>query len=104
MSIVAKGDLREFQDTSSFDINLLRAVDQNVGDGRILEHRLQRPQSKDFVQGFIGDLLLFGRTQQGWFGIDQRHDRLANFASCALIIDRCKRFEVDLIDKLAVQS
>ena len=49
----------QFEQTLALDVDLLVGVDQNVGDGGILQQRLERPQAKDFVQHFIADLLLF---------------------------------------------
>ena len=42
---------------AALDVDLLVAVDQNVGDGRVLQQRLERPQPEDLVEHFGDDLV-----------------------------------------------
>ena len=57
--IVAEGDVGQLEQAPAFDVDLLAAVHQDVGDGRVLQQRLERTQAEHFVQHFVADLLLF---------------------------------------------
>jgi hypothetical protein len=50
MGIVLELNLSFFQNPVSFDINLLRPVDENVADARVLHEGLQWPQAEDLVK------------------------------------------------------
>ena len=93
----------QFEQALALDVDLLVAVDQNVGDGRVLQQRLERAQAEDLVQNLFGDLLLFERAEQRRLVVDQRDDRLAHFGAHALVVDGRQRFEVDLVQQLAVK-
>ena len=56
--VVAECDAGQFELTFALDVDLPVAVDQDVRDGRVLKQRLQRPETENFVQNLIGDLLL----------------------------------------------
>ena len=99
-----KADVGQFEQAAPLHVDLLVGVDQNVGDGGILQQRLQRPQAEHFVQHFVADLLFFERAEQRRLGVDQRDHRLAHFAAHALVVDGGQRFQVDLVHQLAVQG
>ncbi len=42
--IVAERDIAQFELAAAFDVNLLRAVDHDVGDALVREQRLERPE------------------------------------------------------------
>ena len=101
--VVAERDTGQFEQAFALDVDLLVAVDQDVGDGRVLQQRLERAEAEDFVQNLVGDLLLLERAEQRRLVVDQRDHRLADFRADALIVDRRQRFEVDLVEQLAVK-
>ncbi len=84
---IAEGDGGQFQQPFALDIDLLVGVDQNVGNAGILQKRFQRPQAENLVQYLVADLLLFERTEQRRFRIDQRYERLPHFAAHSLVVD-----------------
>ena len=61
--IIAKRDVGQLEQTFAFDINLLVCVDQNVGDGRVLQQRLERTKPEYFIEDLVADLLFFERTE-----------------------------------------
>ncbi len=94
----------QLQQALALDVNLPVGVDQNVGDGGILQQRLERAQAEHLVQHFIADLLFLERAEQRRLGIDERDERLADFAAHALVVDGGERLQVDLVHQLAVQG
>jgi hypothetical protein len=67
------------------------------------QKRLERTESKNFIQDFVADLLFFERAEQRRLGVDQLDHRLAHFAAHALVVDGGQRLQVDLVHQLAVQ-
>jgi hypothetical protein len=102
--IVAERHVGQLEQTLALDVNLFVRVDQNVGDRGVLQQRFERSQAEHFVQHFIADLLLLKRAQQRGLGIDQRDQRLPDFAAHALVVDGRQRLQIDLVDQLAVQG
>ena len=93
----------QLQQALALHVDLLVPVDQDVGDGGILQQRLERPQAEDFVQHLVADLLLFERAEQRRLGSINEIERLAHFAAHALVVDGGQRLQVDLVQQLAVQ-
>jgi hypothetical protein len=102
--VVAESNVSELKLASTFDVDLLVGVDQNIGDGGVLKHGLKGAESKDFIEYFVANLLLLERTEQGGLGVDKGDQGLADFAPDPLIVNCGKRFEIDLIEELAVKS
>jgi hypothetical protein len=50
--VVFEGEAGEFEFPGALDVNLVKAVHQNVGDGVVLEQGLERTEAKDFVEDF----------------------------------------------------
>ena len=59
--IVLEADRRLGELAVALDEYLVMPVHEDIGDGRFLEQRLERPQTQDFVQNFFDDLGLLGR-------------------------------------------
>src|SRR5262249_13868370 len=56
--IVTEDNVRQLQLTAAFDINLTRAVYQDVRDSGILQQGLQRTEPEHLVDNLVRDLLL----------------------------------------------
>ena len=63
----------------ALDVDQLGSGDQDVGDGRIGKQRLQRPQSKYFVQDFADDAILLHHGQRCFLVFHQTGYRRAHF-------------------------
>ncbi len=58
MLVVAEANIRVFQAAAALDINLVEAVDQNIGDGRVLQQRLQRTEAEGLVHHLVHEAFL----------------------------------------------
>ena len=103
MCVIAETDVGQLEQPSPLDVHLLVGVHQNVGYRRVLQQRLQRPQSEHFVQDFVADLLFLERAEQRRLSINQLNHGLAHFAAHTLIVDCGQRLEVDLVHQLPVE-
>src|SRR5215207_3672396 len=103
MLIVTEGNVGQFKQAAALDVNLLRAVDQDVGDGWIGEQRLERPQAKHLVENFVANLLFLNGAKQCRLSVDERNERLPDFSANSLVVDGRQRFEVDLVQQLPVK-
>ena len=53
MFIVFEGDFGAFKFAAPFDVNVLRRVDEDVGDGRVCEQGFERAESEKLVARFL---------------------------------------------------
>ncbi len=60
MRLVFKSNVGFNQTPAALYIDVVEAVDQNVGDGIVFEQRLQRAQSKHFVLNFLNNPIALG--------------------------------------------
>ena len=87
-AFVVEADVGQLQQSLALHVDLMVAVDQNVGDGRVLQQRLERTQAEDLVQHLMADMLLLGRGQQVGLLLHHRQHRLPHFGANAVVIDR----------------
>ena len=86
-----------------FHVDLVVAVDQNVGDGRILEQRLQRAQAEDLVQNFAGQALAFGEAERHGLAVDRVPDQQQNFFARRVAGSAAQFLQVEAVEDLAMQ-
>ena len=65
---------------AAFDVDLVRAVDQDVADRRVLEQHLQRPEAERLVEHLVDEPLALHAVEQRVFGVAQALDDQADFA------------------------
>ena len=71
VAIVAKSRVDAAQDAALFHEDMILVVDQDVGDLRIFEQRLQGPEAEDFIEQIGLDLLLLLEAERhALFGDD----------------------------------
>ena len=70
MLIVFEGQSGEFQLAGALDVNPVETVDQNVGDGVVLEQGFERTEAEDFVENFARQPLAFGEAKGNDFAVD----------------------------------
>ena len=81
---------------------MVGGIDQNVGDGRVLQQRLQRPQAKHLVQHLIGQPgPLVGAERHPVIGHQLQNQR-EQLLTAARILQVQQFLEVGLIDQLAM--
>jgi hypothetical protein len=103
VGVIPKTNIGQLEQAVAFYVDLLIAVDQNVGDGWVLQQRLERPQAKYLVEDLFGDLLAFERAKQRLFAVDEGDDGLPHLATNPLVVNGGERLEIDLLQQLAVQ-
>ena len=96
-------DRGQFEQTPALHVHLLVPVNENVGDGRVLQQRLERTQAENLVQDLLADLLALKRAQQRLLAVHERDDRLPHFRADALVVDCGQRLQVDLVQQFAVK-
>ena len=102
MPIVVKTHVGQLEQSLALHIDLVRAVDQYVGDGRILEQRFERSQAEYFVQYLMADALFFGGGKQVWFLLHHGQNGLPDVGAYTVVIDAREGLEVDALQELAV--
>ena len=50
---------RRFKDAVAFDEHAIMPVDEYIGDGRVLEQRLERSEAEQFVEDVVDELSPF---------------------------------------------
>jgi len=61
MFVVLELNRRALQDAPPFDIDPVVIVDKNVGDRRVLQERLERAETENFVKNFLNDAVALDR-------------------------------------------
>src|SRR5258708_40043546 len=96
MAVVAESYVDLLQSPSSFDVDEVLIIDEDVRDGVVLQQRLERSQSKDLVnQVGLQLILLDGAKRHFLFRhnvLDQQRDRLHGFS----IVDGGQFFQIHL--------
>jgi hypothetical protein len=103
MRLVLEAHPARLEHAAALHIDVLVTIDQNVADGGILEHGLERTQPGHFVQDFgneIVELLLIERET-----LDQNvlSDELLYVGPDLFLGQAFKRLQVDFLDQPAVK-
>ena len=102
MSVVTKLDVCQFQHSLALDVDLLVGVDQDVGDRRIGQKRLQRAEAENLVEHFLRQPLPFLQVHRRRFAGENRFEYRADLAANILPLDFVQAVEVEFLDKLAM--
>ena len=102
MVVVAELDVGLLQLAAAFDVDLVRAVDQDIADGRVLEQHFQRAEAERLVEHLVDEALAFHAVEQRVFGVAQALDDQADFAAQRVAGQVADPRQVELIDQFAV--
>ena len=94
---------RAVQFAAAFHVDQVRRGHQNVGDGGILQQRLERAETEDLVENFFDDAVLFHQAERRLLFFHQLGDGGADFRAHPLAGHRGERFQVDAVQQLAVE-
>ena len=100
--VVAERDVGLLHLAAAFDIDVLRAVDQDVADRRVLEQHFQRPEAERLVEHFVDQPLALVAIEQRVFGVAQVLDDQADLAAQHVAFQLADARQVELVDQLAV--
>ena len=89
---------------ATFDVDVLRAVDQDVADRRVLEQQFQRAEAERFVEHFFDQALALVAIEQRVFGVAQMLDDQANFAAEHFAFHVTNAAQVELVDQFGVYA
>ena len=102
--VVAELDVALLHLAAAFDVDLVRPVDEDVADGRVLEQHLQRPEAERLVEHLVDEPLALHAVEQRVFGVAQPLDDQADLAAERLAFQVADPRQVELIDQLAVDE
>ncbi|MGC2541486.1 MAG: hypothetical protein WA372_09800 [Candidatus Sulfotelmatobacter sp.] len=103
MLVIFERQAGQFEFASALDVHPVITVDQNVGDGVVLEQRLERAEAEDLIKDFAGKALALGEAERNDFIVDGIADENENFFAGAVTGGAAELFEVETIEDFAVQ-
>ena len=103
MLVIFEGQAGDFEFAGALDVDAVEAVDEDVGDGGILEQGLERTEAEDFVENFAGEALAFGEAERNGFAVDGVADEDENFLAGGVAGGAAEFFEVETVEDLAMQ-
>ena len=101
--VVFERQAGDFELAGALDVDAVEAVDENVGDGRILEQRLERAEAENFVENLARQALAFGKAERHGLAVDRIADEDKNFFAGGIAGGAAEFFEVEAIEDLAMQ-
>ena len=104
MIVVAELDVGLFQLAAALDVDLVRPVDQDIADRRVLEQHFQRPEAEGLVEHLVDEALAFHAVEQRVFGVAQAFDDQADFAAQRVAGQVADARQVELVDQFAVDE
>src|SRR5262249_18551109 len=84
--LILKPDVGLNDSAAALDVNIVKAVNHNVADGRIFQQRFQRAESKHLVENFLDDLLAFDHGHRQRFVQNQPFYDGCNLTSHRLFV------------------
>ena len=85
-------------------VDVLRTVDQDVADRRVLQQHFQRTEAEGLVEHFVDQPLALVAVQQRVFGVAEMLDDQADFAAEHVAFQLADPGQVELVDQLAVDA
>ena len=101
--VVFEREPRDFKLAAALDVDAVETVDENIGDGRILEQGLERAEAEDFVENFARQALAFGEAERNGFAVDGVADQDENFFAGRVAVGASEFFEVQAVQDLAMK-
>ena len=87
---------------AALDVDVLRAVDEDVADRRVLQQHFQRPQAERLVEHLVDQPFALVAVQQRVFGVAEMLDDQADLAAEHVAFQFADPRQVELVDQLAV--
>ena len=102
--VVAERDAGLFQVAAAFDVHVLRAVDHDFADRRLLQQHFERAEAERFVEHFVDQAIALVAIEEGVFGVAQVFDDEADFAAEDVAFEFADARQVELVDELGVDA
>ena len=103
MNNAVPSDCHSCGDSGNRSRDLVVAIDQDVGDGRIFKKRLERAQAKDLIQNFPRQTLTLGEAEGNRLAVHGIADQQEHFFPRRLIRGAPQLFQIQAVQNLAVQ-
>ena len=103
VAVVFEGEAGRFQFAAALDVDLVEAVDEDVGDARIFEQRLERAKAEDFVENLAGQAFAFGKAEGHGFAVDRVADQDQNFLARGLAVGAAEFLQIEAVEDLAME-
>ena len=100
---IPKFDRRSFQSSTTFHIDALGTVDENVRHRRIVHQWLERTQSQSFIDQFVDQTIAIDLAQQVGMQIAKMCRSAPQLLADQLRIDRAQHRKVHAADQLLVE-
>src|SRR5208337_3456045 len=104
MGLVAETHGDSFQFSTPLHVNLLMRIDENITDTWILKQWLERTQSRQFVEDFLGEVLQLFRVKKDSFRFHVIRDELAYLPAKVFAGHLLQRCQIQIVDQLAMQA
>ena len=101
--VVFERQAGDFELAGALDVDAIEAVDEDVGDGGILEQGFERAEAEDFVEDLARELLALGEAERDGFAVDRVADEDEDFFAGGVAGGAAEFFEVEAIEDLAMQ-
>ena len=102
VGVVLELDVGQFQSSLAFDVDLPRAVDQDVADVRVGQEELQRSEAEGLVEDLADQALALGEVEDRLFLVAELGDEFANLLAGLVVVLSSNAGQVELVDELAV--
>src|SRR5438270_651886 len=89
MVVIVELDVAQQQATLPLEVDLLRAVDHDLGDARVSKQRLNGTETNDVGGQLLEQALLFGPSEHQVFGFDD-------------LVEQALQAQANLVDLVAV--
>ena len=89
---------------AALDVDAVEAVDQDVGDRRVLQQRLERAEAEGLVHHVVHQPFLLGAVEQALLGLAQLADEDADLGADGVRRQRLQVLHVQPLDQLLVDA
>src|SRR2546425_2254284 len=102
--VIAEDDRRRLEPAESLDVDLTRGVDQDVGDVRVAQERLDRPEAVDLVQDLLAEPFAVTHAEGDRLLLDEHGDRALQLRGGLVHLDARQVGQVNAVEQLAMDA
>src|SRR5436309_16030089 len=103
MSVIFKAQPGSLEFPATFYVDLIEAIDQNVGDAGIFQKRLERAQAEDFIQNFPRKTLTLGVAEGFGFTVNRSAEEQQHLSARGITWRAAPLFKIEPVTVFAVQ-
>src|SRR5436309_14277610 len=103
MSVIFKAQPGSLEFPATFYVDLIEAIDQDVGDAGIFQKRLERAQAEDFIQNFPRKALTLGEAERYGFTVNSIADEQQHLFARGITRRAAQFFKIEPVKDFAVE-